>query len=233
MPRFMFWVGLIFALIGTAMTVGTYFVFSSMNELASEGLRAEGTVIDLRYQSDDEGSGSYAPTVEFRDENGQRQVYYSSTGSNPPSYDRGEQVEIIYQPGTPERAMIDSFSDRWMLPLIMSVFALVFGGVGYAILYFMIRRWRRVRWLKSHGAAIEADFVSCWRDTSTRVNGRSTWRVEAKGYHPATRRDEHYVSDQIWMDLSEALEGRKVRVLVDPSNARDHFVDLSHYTGDR
>ena len=229
MPRFMFWIGLVFALVGTGMAIGTYYAWSSSNELVNDGIRTAGTVIDLEYRRDDDGGGTYAPVVEFRDENGQRQLYRSSAGSNPPSYDRGEQVVLYYKRGTPERAMIDSFSDRWFLPLITGVFTLAFGGAGYTILFFMIRRWKRVRWLKAHGAAIEAEFKRSYRDTSTTVNGRHPWRIEAKGYHPATRRKEHFVSDQIWSDLSDALAGKTVRVLVDPANAGYHYVDLSEY----
>lgn len=233
MPRFMFWFGLVFAVAGTGMGVATWYSLSSSNQLASEGARAEGTVIDLVYRSSDDGGGTYAPVVEFRDQDGNRQLYRSSSGSNPPSYDRGETVEVIYMPGTPERAMIDSFSDRWMVPLILGIFMLSFGGIGYAILFFMIRHAMRMRWLKTHGAAIEADFERCYRDTSTRVNGRSPWRVEASGLHPATDRKEHFVSEQIWLDLTEELEGKKVRVLVNPSSARVHFVDLRRYLDDR
>lgn len=233
MPRFMFWIGLVFALVGTGMGIATYFVWTSTNELVNEGIRTEGTVIDLQYRRDDEGSGTYAPVVEFLDENGQRQVYYSNSGSNPPGYDRGEKVDLYYQRGTPERAMIDSFTDRWMLPMITSLFTAVFGAIGYGILYVMLRRWQRIRWLKAHGAAIEAEFVDCWLDTSTRVNGRSPWRVEAKGLHPATDREEQFVSEQIWTNLASRMQGKTVRVLLDPSDARDHYVDLSRYLGDR
>ena len=229
MPRFMFWIGLLFALIGTGMGIGTYYALNSANTLVSEGIRTEGTVIDLQYRRDDEGGGTYAPVVEFFDRDGQRQVHHSSSSSNPPAYDRGEKVTLYYKEGTPERAMIDSFTDRWMLPMILGIFAVVFGGVGYVILYLMIRRRRTVARLKSRGVGIEADFEDCYLDTSTTVNGRSPWRVIATAKHPATGMTQSFVSEQIWVDLSQELEGRKVRVLIDPAQPDDHYVDLSAY----
>ena len=229
MPRFVFWIGAIFALVGSGMGVGTYYAWSSMNELASEGIRTQGTVIDLEYRRDDEGSGTYAPVVEFYDEQGRRQVYYSSSSSNPPAYDRGEKVDLFYKQGTPERAMIDSFSDRWLLPMILGLFTVVFGGVGYGLLFVMVRRWRTIGWLKANGVAIEAEFERCYRDTSTKVNGRSPWRVEASGVHPTTGEVETYQSEQIWTNLARQLEGKSVRVLVDPDNIDDHYIDLSEY----
>lgn len=229
MPRFMFWVGLGFALIGIAMAFATYFALTSSSRLMSEGIRTEGTVIDLTYRRNDEGGGSYAPVVEFHDQNGQRQIYRSTSSSNPPAHNRGEKVVLYYLEGTPERAMIDSFTDRWLLPLITGTFAVILGGIGFMILFVMVRRWQRIRWLKAYGEVIEATFERSFLDTSTRVNGRSPWRVEASGWHPATERTEHFVSEQIWTNLGETLDGKTVRVLVDPSSARDHYVDLSRY----
>lgn len=229
MPRFMIWMGAIFALVGSGAGVGTYYAWSSANEIASEGIKTQGTVIDLEYRRDDEGAGTYAPVVEFFDRQGQRQVYYSSSSSNPPGYDRGETVDLFYIEGTPERAMIDSFTDRWLLPLVLGLFTIVFGGVGYSIIFFMVRRWRTIGWLMSHGTAIEADFERCYVDISTKVNGRSPWRVEASGVHPSTGENETFVSDQIWTNLDRQLEGKTVRVLIDPENLEDHYIDLSKY----
>lgn len=227
MPRFVFWIGAIFALVGSGAGVGTFYAISSVNELASEGIRTEGTVIDFNYRRGDEGSGTYAPVVEFYDRQGVRQVYHSGTSSNPPAYDRGEKVDIIYREGTPERAMIDSFTDRWMMTALLGLFTLVFGGVGYGLVYVMVRRWRTIRWLKSHGTALEADFERCYRDTSTVVNGRNPWRVEATGIDPATGSAQAFTSDQIWTNLERELQGAKVRVLVDPDHPDDHYIDLS------
>ena len=232
MPRFMFWIGLIFALIGTGLAWGTYYAWSISEDLVANGLHARGTVIDLAYRRDDDGGGTYVPVVEFLDSAGETRIYHSTSGSNPPAYDRGERVDLYYDRENPERAMIDSFTDRWMLPLILGVMATVFGAAGYTVLFFMIRRWWRVRWLKAHGGAVEADFVRCVLDTSTTVNGMHPWRVEASGYHPATRRKERFVSDQIWSNLDEELQGKTVRVRIDPRSTRFHYVDLSRYLGE-
>ncbi|WP_284123698.1 DUF3592 domain-containing protein [Parerythrobacter aestuarii] len=229
MPRFMFWIGLVFALVGTGLAYGTFYAWTASQSMVNDGVQTEGKVIDLEYRPSDDGGGTYAPVVEFHDRDGNRQVYYSAASSNPPSHSRGDVVTIYYMPDTPERAMIDSFSDRWMVILITGIMTLAFGGIGYGILFFMVRRWRTVRRLKAHGMAIMADFEGCHLDTSTRVNGRSPWRVVATAIHPGTGKKDAFESEQIWVNLSEELQGKKLRVLVDPARPHDHYVDLSEY----
>lgn len=227
--RLLIWFGVLFSVVGTGMAIGALSILSADRELAAEGLRAQGTVIDLEFHSKNDGGGTYRPVVEFVDEDGDRQLYRSPSGSNPAAYERGEIVEIIYLADSPEQAMIDSFSDRWLLPLGLGVLALALGGAGYAALFFGIRRYKQIQWLKAHGSEIQADFVRCWCDTSIRLGNARPWRVEVEGLHPATGQTIKFVSDQVRRNLDRELEGKQVRVLVNPSKSDEHYVDLSRY----
>ena len=226
------WISWIFSIFGTLMLAGTVWLWSSSQEIVSAGIRTTGEVIDLEYRDSDEGSGTYAPIVRFTDRDGNTRYYHSTSSSNPPAYERGEQVTLYYMPGAPERAMIDSFSDRYLGPIILGFMGLIFGGVGYGLLYAQIRKRRRTAHLEQHGIPIHAEFVECYRDTSTRVNGRSPWKVVAQAQHPASGKLEDFTSDMIWVDLTQELTGRRIPVRVDPQDPQSYLVDLSQWLHD-
>ena len=106
-----------------------------------------------------------------------------------------------------------------------SLFALV--GAGLVFAFF--RRRRVIDQLKRTGIPIEAKFIECYRDTSTRINGRSPYRVVGQATHPATGRLQSFKSEPIWLDLSEQLAGKTIKVLVDPVRAKRHYVDLTEW----
>lgn len=231
MPRFVLWVGLVFGIIGLAIMAGGVWSWQSRQAIIDEGVRTTGIVTELDYRSDDEGGGSYYPVVEFRDRSGQPRTYHANSGSNPPSYVRGERVEIVYLTGNPEHALIDDFMGRWMLPVFLLCFGGVFAAIGWTTVYFYSRRKRTIAKLKARGLPVTARFVECFRDTSTTVNGRHPWKVAAQGANPLTGKQDAFESDAIWVDLSDVLEGKTVRVLIDPAHPDRHWIDLTDHVG--
>lgn len=229
MPKSMLWAGLLFGILGLGALGGAFWFWSDNQSIVDGGIRTQGVVVDLEYRRDDDGSGTYAPVVEFRDEENSPHRHHSTYSSNPPAYDRGETVSIIYTPGNPERALIDDFWGRWGAILAMAILGAAFGATGFGIVYFALRRRRIVARLKRHGVALDAAFLNCYRDTSLTVGGRNPWRVEAQARHPFTGKDAVFLSDHIWVDLTDRLQGRDVRVLVDPTDPAHHFVDLSDH----
>jgi len=226
------WISWIFATVGLAMAGGAFWAWSSSQRYLNEGIETTGRVIDLEYRDSDDSSGTYAPVVEFTDREGTQRIYRSSSSSNPPAYKRGEQVTLYYLPDEPERAMIDGFDDRYLLPAILGVFGLVFGGIGFGIIIYYLRQRQRNARLEKYGIPIQAKFVECYRDTSTSVNGRHPWRVVAQAAHPASGKQQDYVSDMIWVDLTEQLRDKRVTVLIDPQDPDSYGVDLDNYMHD-
>ena len=229
MGRFKLWFGGVFALFGLVFTaIGGGFWWSD-HKIASVGLHARGEVVgfDESYSSDN--GTSYRPRVTFLDADGQRHSFTSKIGSNPPSHDNGEQVEVIYDPAMPERALIDSFSDRHLFPLVFGGIGMLCACIGVGVIGWGLRRRRMIERLKRSGLRIEADFTDCYRDTSVKVNGRSPWRVTAQCKHPGTGKLQVFTSDMIWADPGAMLKGRKVPVLVDPQDDRHYYVDLEPY----
>lgn len=70
--------------------------------------------------------------VKFAPSSGEQTIFKSNTGSNPPAFTKGQQVEVLYNPQKPNSAMINSWLELWFLPAIFtgmgSIFVLI-GGV--------------------------------------------------------------------------------------------------------
>ncbi|MDW8215226.1 MAG: DUF3592 domain-containing protein [Roseiflexaceae bacterium] len=98
----------------------------TQNQVAAM-VKAQGAVVEVvpRTQTRNNGERStlFYAVVEFRTANGEVIRFEDSTGSNPPAYRVGDTVEVLYDPQTPQSAMIDS----WMIWL-PSTIVMGFGG---------------------------------------------------------------------------------------------------------
>lgn len=112
--------------------------------------RAPGTVVSLEWRTDHHSSGyrkkgvsdepmAY-PVVEFTSADGTRRTFRNSTGSNPPSYEEGERVEVLYRADSPEDARINGFVSLWLLPLVFGGIGLVVTGITTAVTLATRRR---------------------------------------------------------------------------------------------
>ena len=119
----------VFAVIGLGMLVGAFYLFNDTRDFLKDALVTEGTVVELvRSRSSD--STTYRPVVEFKTEDGSLVEFTSGAGSNPPSYSKGETVEVLYQQDSPEQAKINGFFSLWGLTLIVGVMGLIFFSCG-------------------------------------------------------------------------------------------------------
>ena len=102
---------------------------------------ATGEVIALTAESGPNGT-MYRPTVRFTTDNGPV-TFTGFVASDPPAYSVGQQVHVFYDRAQPSAAIIDSFVERMLLPV-------VFGGIGIVgvvvamILGVVMRRRARV-----------------------------------------------------------------------------------------
>lgn len=211
--------------------IGGWFFWSDQ-QLAAKGVQTTGTVIDLSRSRDSDGDVTYRPVVEFVDQSGTRHEFVSKVGSSSPGVSRGESVEVIYDPWEPNDAMLDTFSQRFLFPLVFGGFGLIFAGVGFGFLIAKFRREKLIARLQTRGMSIQADYLETLHDTSTKINGRSPYRVVCQANHPATGKLQRFESDAIWVNPGREIEGSKVRVLVDPANPKHHYVDLSRWIGE-
>jgi hypothetical protein len=81
-----------------------------------------------------EGKLYFHPQTEFTARNGRSMVFTASAGSRRRAYRVGAEVRVLVDPANPERADLQSFTTLWLLPLLLTVFALAFMGAGVYLL---------------------------------------------------------------------------------------------------
>jgi hypothetical protein len=143
-----------FAVIGVgAAVLGVVALWNAVG-LYTDGLRAEGTVLEVRrtVRTEDEtvtradGSevrrevqrSSYAPVVRFTTNEG-REIEFHGRGGSETSLAEGDRVTVIYDPANPIRASIATFLDLWLPSAAAFGVAFLFGGSVW------LSRWSRRR----------------------------------------------------------------------------------------
>jgi flagellar basal body-associated protein FliL len=108
--------------------------FFNLQKLGSEA-SAPGRVVEVVSQrqyineQDHVYEDYYYPVVEFTAADGRTRTVQMSEGSNPPSYETGEEVVVLYNPQKPIDARIQSTDSAvlmWILPGITGVLGLAF-----------------------------------------------------------------------------------------------------------
>jgi len=106
------------------VALGAALAWDTDRQLANSE-RVTGTVVDLVYGS---GNGAY-PLVQYNYK-GQQITVSGGVTSSPPVFELGEQVGI-YVPNDPTKeVLIDSLTELWFVPLILSFIGFVFGFIG-------------------------------------------------------------------------------------------------------
>jgi hypothetical protein len=124
-----------FLVIGTIFTViGLGIGVSSWNKFSS-ALRTEGTVVAFARGKDWAAHHAY-PVVRYR-VRGKDYEVRGHVSTSPPAYSLGDVVSVLYRPDRPDDELIDSFSERWLLPLVFSG-----GGLFFVSLSLVLLRYR-------------------------------------------------------------------------------------------
>jgi len=216
----------IFALVGTGMLIGAFYLYQSTGSFLEEATTADGTVVDfVRSRSSD--STTYAPVIHFIDRKGEKIEFTSSTSSNPPSYTKGEKVEVLYLPAQPQKAKINGFFALWGGVVILGGMGSVFLLIATGIILFLNLKGRRDKYLKSKGTPIETDFQSVELNQSFSVNGRHPFRVLTQWQNPSTSEVHVFKSNNLWFDPSNYIKIKRITVFIERNNPKKYYVDLS------
>jgi hypothetical protein len=111
--------GWLFIGIGALLLIGTLLAITNTRSLLREGVRTTGNVVDYVESQDDEGQTMYAPVFAFFDEQGGQHQIVSNVSSSSYAYMMGQAVDVIYRPGNPEGAEIQSTFGLWWLAGIL------------------------------------------------------------------------------------------------------------------
>jgi hypothetical protein len=215
-----------FSAVGLVMLAGAAFWYQSLRSFVAEASLAPGRVVELVRSQTGNNSPTYRPVVRFTAADGEA-VEFTSTGSNPPSYYKGEKVEVLYKPRIPQDAMIKSFFSLWGGPLSLGGTGAIFFLIGGGIWLFTGLKGRRDEYLRTRGTPIQTKFQAVEINENFTVNGVHPFRVVTQWQNPATSELYIFKSNNLCSDPSSYIKQQQITVFIDGSNPNKYFVDLS------
>lgn len=124
----------IMVIIALGMMWGGYHQSEKLILLEKSGIRAEGKVIEMKSRSSDDGY-VYYPVVRFSTSSGKNITFDGKSASNPPMYDTGEKVTVLYLENSPKNsAIIDHGFWNWILPGVLGAIGFLFFFLGLRLL---------------------------------------------------------------------------------------------------
>lgn len=216
----------IFTLVGLGMLAGAFFAFQSTSTFLETATAKPGVVTDLiRSRSSD--SNAYYPIVRFEYEPGRPVEFQSSSGSNPASYSRGEEVRVLFAPGEPESARIDDFFSLWGAALIVGGIGAAFFLVGAGMFVVPAIRNGSAAKLRKTGQLVQSRYQGVEKNERLVMNGKSPYQIVCQWQNPVTSDIHVFRSGNLWFDPSSHIPGESIPVYINPTNPRQYWVDTS------
>jgi len=133
-PRSLFLGALFLLLAGSVLLAIAAFLTWRTYGYIDRSQTASGTITALvpvhSTESDDNSENvTYAPVFTFKTVEGRTVSVTSHSSSNPPGFDPGDSVTVLYDPADPAQAQIDTVWQLWGVPLLL-------GGMG-AFFFFI------------------------------------------------------------------------------------------------
>ena len=222
----------ILPLTGIGMLIGAFSSYRNTSSFVKEASRAEGTVVDIVLVemgvNTRRTSSVYKPTIHFMNHEGEKVEFTSSVGSNPPSYSKGQKVEILYRPTEPQNAQINDFSSLWSNSIILAGMGGGFFIIGMLVMGIpLVFVERNNKYLEKSGVPIQTQFQSAEINTSMSVNGVHPFVVLTQWQNPSTSELHIFRSNNLWFDPSDYIKSERITVFIEENNPKKYYVDLS------
>jgi hypothetical protein len=209
-----------------------YGIFATIGSLAAGVMLVTLYVTMQKISAWEESTGvitdfSGNPIIQF-DYYGESYEFTSSFSSS--DMQQGDEVTVHLPPGKPENAEVKNFFTLWFFPLFSSVFALVFGGIGFYGVAGQLKRVRAKRDLFTYGRGRKTSLpvTSVIHDSSFKVNGRSPYVILCQYHDAVSNKMFEFKSDHIWYDPAPLLKDRnEIDIYVDPNDLKRYYMDTS------
>lgn len=224
----------VFGGVGLALLVTAFVLWNQTENFLRRSANAEGEVIDIvsYWSTSSNRSGSsrtrmHKPVVAFTTEKGKRVIFTSMVGSNPPTYRKGDKVQVAYDRSNPKEAKIRAFTELYLLPLIFGGIGSVFFTLGFAFWFVTFRKKRQNAFLRNHGQQVYATFVEVRINRNVRMNGRHPYQIVGEWNNPMNGEMHRFFSQDLWEDPTPYVPD-ELPVWIDPKNPRSHLMDLRY-----
>lgn len=216
----------VFMVVGVAMIALAGWLYESTRTFVAQAHTAQGTVVDLARSGG--SKPTWRPKVRFELPDGEVIEFTGKVGSNPPSYQRGDRVEVLYLPEAPREAKIRDFLSLWFPATIVGGLGALFFLIGAGITLWGVMQRRKEEELRLNGTRVEAELQGAEQNTSIGKSGRHPWRLVAQWHDPARNQVHVFRSRNLWFDPTQYVRDRRhVTVFVARGNPSRYHVDVS------
>jgi hypothetical protein len=115
---------LIFCGLGGLFLAGAALLYVNEQSFLSRAEPATGIVTDL-----DRSDDGFCPVIDFTTRKGESVRYYANVCTSPPSYDLGDEVEVVYDPEDIKNVQMNGFWSQY-------VGVVVLGAIGLPLFLF-------------------------------------------------------------------------------------------------
>jgi hypothetical protein len=193
--------------------------------VAARGQRAEGVVVSNVW--DNAGETPTASAVVRFETAGRTIEFTSPVGTNPPLHRVNDPVSVYYWPDKPEAAVVGSFAEWYLQPIVLSVMGLVLLAIGGGFLWVPAWLARRRQAIILNGLRVRAKVTAVRRDESLQVNGRSPWVIDAEFKDDMTDGTIPCTSHYLWTNPAPRFHpGSEVTVYYLQGWPKKHAFDL-------
>jgi hypothetical protein len=193
--------------------------------VAARGERADGVVINNVW--DNAGETPTAQAVVRFESAGRTIEFTSPVGTSRPLHHVNDRVSVYYWPDKPEEAVIGSFAEWYLQPIVLSVMGSVFLAIGGGFLWGPGWFARRRQAIILNGLRVRAKVNAVRRDESLEVNGRSPWVIDAEFKDDMTNATVPCTSHYLWTNPAPRFQpGGEVTVYYLPGRPNKHAFDL-------
>ena len=173
---------------------------------------------------------SYAPVVRYHTRKGESLSFISSASSWLSVYDKGDRVDVLYDPTNQGRAEINDFFSLYLGQMLVAGTGMILLLLGGSIMVLPKFKGRKNKRLKETGQALEATFKEVKRNTNLTIGGRQPYKILTTWIDPGTNQTHTFSSDNVWFNPKDQIKQDKITVYMEPGNPKNYFVDISFLT---
>lgn len=215
-----------FVTIGLIFIALALYLYQDKQVFLKKAEITQGIVIQL-LSSRSENSITYHPVIVFVTKTGNKISFASSVSSNPPSYNEGESVEVIYDSDNPNKAEINSFTSLYLGIIILGSLGTIFFLGGFMIILFGYLKQKKSQHLLHNGKRISTKFENIQLNYGFAVNGRNPFQIHSRWLDPSSNELYIFKSDNIWFDPTDFVKTEEIIVMIDSNNPKNYFMNVS------